>query len=191
MSPEEFYAHVLSGADADGRLPVPDQAGWEIFPFEADGLVVKQVEPPQLPEPPRNGEGDKLCWRCTEPEDGAVWGNERWVLTRMKQPPGVPMIVMLMPREHLDLGDLSDELAAEMGQLIVRIERAIRLLPHVQRVHVNRFGDGGAHLHVFFIARPVGLLQLRGSNLALWDDLLPPLPEDVYAGDLATVVAAL
>jgi diadenosine tetraphosphate (Ap4A) HIT family hydrolase len=191
MTPEEYYAHALSTADAEQRLPVPDQAGWDIFPFEAESLVVKRLEPPVLPEPPRNGEGDKPCWRCANPEENVAWGNERWVLVRMEQPPGVPFIAMLMPREHLDLGDLSDDMAAELGVLSVRLERAIRGLGGISRVHLYRFGDGGAHLHVFLIARPAGLLQLRGSNLPLWDDLLPPMPEDVYAADVAAVAKAM
>jgi len=61
----------------------------------------------------------------------------------------------------------------------------------MQRAHINKWGDGGAHLHVFVFGRPSGQMQLRGSNLALWDDMLPPMPEDVYAADLAAVAAAL
>jgi len=64
VTPEEFYAQVLTRADADRRLPVPDQAGWEIFPFEPGTLVVKPLDPPVLPEPARHGEGDSPCWRC-------------------------------------------------------------------------------------------------------------------------------
>ena len=191
MTPEEFYAHALTLADADGRLPIPDQAGWEIFPFEADSLRSKPLEPPQLPEPSRGGEGENPCGRCADPEKNVVWSNERWVLTRWADPPGVPFIAMLMPREHFDLGDLDDDMAAEMGQLIVRLDRAVRALPGIERAHINKWGDGGAHLHVFVLGRPSGLMQLRGSNLALWDDMLPPIPEDVYAADLAAVAAAL
>jgi hypothetical protein len=36
-------------------------------------------------------------------------------------------------------------------------------------------GDGGAHLHVFLLARPSGFAQLRGTYLAVWDDLLPAI----------------
>ncbi len=32
----DFYARVVAHADAERRLPLPDQAGWEIFPFEAE-----------------------------------------------------------------------------------------------------------------------------------------------------------
>ena len=83
---------------------------------------------------------------------------------------------MLMPRDHLDLGDLSDGMAAELGVLAVRVTRAVEALDAIGRVHLYKFGDGGAHLHAFLLGRPAGLLQLRGSNLALWEEMLPVLP---------------
>ena len=49
----------------------------------------------------------------------------------------------------------------------------------IGRVHVNKWGDGGAHLHLFFLARPAGFLQLRGSNLPEWEEMLPRYPQDV------------
>jgi hypothetical protein len=52
--------------------------------------------------------------------------------------------------------------------------RAIEALPHIARAHVSRWGDGGAHLHVFFLARPVGFAQLRGTFLAVWAICCPP-----------------
>ena len=191
MSPEDFYAHALAAADGDRRLPVPDQAGWEIFPFEPTSLVVKPLEPPVLPEPPRGGEGGRECYRCLHPDDNVVWSDERWLLVRFPEPPGVRFIAMLMPRAHLDLDDLDDQHASELGRLAVRLSRAVGKLDGVGRVHLNKWGDGGAHLHLFVLARPAGLVQLRGSNLALWDDLLPAIPEEVYAADLAAVAAAL
>jgi len=191
VTPEEFYALVLAHADADRRLSVPDQAGWEIFPFEPGTLVVKPLDPPVLPEPPRNGEGSGPCWRCGDPDSGVVWSDERWVLSRMSQPPGIPFMAMLMPKAHLDLEDLDETHAAEFGQLQVKLARAAAALPSVGRVHLNKWGDGAAHLHLFILGRPAGLRQLRGSNLALWDDLLPPLPEDIYTDNLRQVVDTL
>jgi len=44
---------------------------------------------------------------------------------------------------------------------------------------------------VFFFARPEGLLQLRGSNFVLWDDLLPRVPPEVSVADARTVASAL
>jgi hypothetical protein len=46
-------------------------------------------------------------------------------------------------------------------------------------------------LHVWFFARPAGFAQLRGTCLALWDDLLPAVPAAHRDRDAATVAAAL
>ena len=66
---------------------------------------------------------------------------------------------MLEPIAHHDLADLPDDRAAELGLLTVRIARAIEALPHIARAHVSRWGDGSAHLHVFFFARPAGFAR--------------------------------
>jgi hypothetical protein len=56
---------------------------------------------------------------------------------------------------------------------------------------VYRIGDGGAHLHVFFFARPAGFKQMRGSGLVLWDDLLPEYPHELAEADGFVVAEAL
>ncbi|WP_239082213.1 hypothetical protein [Actinoplanes teichomyceticus] len=101
------------------------------------------------------------------------------------------MVLILECRSHLDLGDLPNLLAAELGVMTVRLERAIRSLDGVARVHVNRWGDGSAHLHMWFLARPYGRLQLRGTFLSLWDDILPVIPEHQWRENLALVAAWL
>ncbi len=68
---------------------------------------------------------------------------------------------------------------------------AVEALPHIARAHVSRWGDGGAHLHVFFIARPAGFPQLRGTCMAIWNDLLPAVPGDLISADAAAVGAAV
>jgi hypothetical protein len=109
----------------------------------------------------------------------------------MDRPTGLPAVVILEPRSHLDLGDLPNLLAAELGVMTVRLERAIRSLDGVARVHVNRWGDGLAHLHVWFMARPYGHLQLRGTFLPLWDDILPAISEERWRENLALIAAWL
>jgi len=99
--------------------------------------------------------------------------------------------MLLEPRRHADLGDLSEDEAAELGVLVLRIERALASVPGVARVHVNRWGDGGAHLHVWFFARPAGLLQLRGSYLPDWAEILPALPDQQWAAVGRHVAEAL
>lgn len=191
MTPEEFYARAVAHADAEGRLPMPAQSMWEIFPFEQEGLRTKPLDAPVLPEPPRGGEGGKPCWACANLNDRAVWSDERWVLTGFDEPLGLPFGAALMPKAHLDLGDLDDVHATELGLLTVRVDRAVNALDGVGRMHVNKWGDGGAHLHLMFLARPAGLLQLRGSNLPLWEEMLPRFPAEETAAALRTVARAL
>ena len=64
--------------------------------------------------------------------------------------------------------------------MIQRVARAIGSLEDVGRVHVNRWGDGSEHFHVWFLARPKGMWQLRGALLAAWDDLLPRVPQEEW-----------
>ena len=114
--------------------------------------------PPPADEPRPRGERGRPCGACAgfDPER-VVWEDERWVLTHEGAPSGLPLVVVLHTREHVDLGDLDDELASELGRISVRLTRIIGHLPHIGRVHVNRWGDGGSHFHLWFFARPARL----------------------------------
>jgi hypothetical protein len=189
LRPDEFYAHALEAADEERRLPLARMTGWDISPFTPDGLTVSPLREPVLPEPPRHGEDPADCRSCDRRDEG-LWLNDAWRLTRIPQA-GVPLILMLHPRDHHDLADLPDELAAELGVLTKHLARHIQALPNISRAHVYRIGDGGAHLHIWFFARPEGQAQLYGSWLVVWDDLLPEYPDDVAAADASVVVDAL
>lgn len=104
---------------------------------------------------------------------------------------GMPLVLMLEPREHLDLTDLDDDLAAEYGRLSVWLSRIMSNLPHVGRVHVMRIGDGVSHLHLWHIARPERLPNILGSMALEWDEMLPPPPEEIWRADLRTVAERL
>ena len=182
---EELFARA---ADS---LRMPPVEEWESFPFVGE-LHPRTLQPPLEREPPRLGEGGVDCHRCTAIDDGYLWVSERWRLWGPPEPSGLPVIVILEPRVHYaEPGDLPDELAAECGILLGRVERAVRSVGEIGRVHVCRYGDGSEHLHWWFIARPARLPQLRTSFVAIWDDVLPPLPEDVWRENLDAVVAAL
>ncbi len=195
QTPQEFYDHVRAAADADGRLPLSRMTGWEVFPFEREGLRVVPLDPPRLPEPPRRGEGGVECEACSRSDarnsaDAEIWRDDRWRLVALPGT-GAPLVLLLQPLAHHDLVHLPDDLAAELGVLLVHVARAMEALPHVGRAHVSKWGDGGAHLHVFFFARPEGFPQLRGTCLAIWDDLLPTTPSEIADADAARVARTL
>ena len=154
-------------------------------------MRVKKLAAPVEKEPPRSGEDAADCVACNTPDDAYIWVDERWRVRAMDRPTGLPIVLILECRSHLDIGDLPNLLAAELGVMTVRLERAVRSLDGVARVHVNRWGDGSAHLHMWFLARPYGRLQLRGTFLSLWDDILPAMPEQQWRENLALVAAWL
>jgi diadenosine tetraphosphate (Ap4A) HIT family hydrolase len=183
-SPEELYARA---ADA---LRMPPVEEWDSFPFDGE-MTPRALRPPVEQEEPRHGEGGVNCRRCAASDDEYIWTEGRWRLYS-PEPNGLPIVVLLEPREHFDApGDLPDEIAAELGIMLSRIERAVRSLNGIGRVHVCRWGDGSEHLHWWFMARPARFPQLIGSFAAIWDDILPPVPEDVWRANLDAVVAAL
>ena len=100
-------------------------------------------------------------------------------------------MLILEPKEHYDIETLPAELAAELGPLMQRIERAIREAGDIGRVHIGRWGEGSEHLHWWFMGRPARMRQLSDSFAAIWDDILPPVPDDVWRASVEQVVAAL
>ena len=46
-------------------------------------------------------------------------------------------------------------------------------------------------LHWWFLARPARLPQLKTNSVAIWDDVLPPFPEDLWGENLSAVAKAL
>ena len=194
---EDYYARVRAAADDEGRLAMPADgiANWEIFPFEAEGLRLKPLEPLAEAEEPRHGEGGKPCGACDhvsdrDSVDAEVWRDDHWGIS-VVEPSGAPIILMLSPQAHHDFTTLPRDRAAEMGQIMVALGAAIEALPSVARVHVSKWGDGGAHAHIFFFARPTQMPQLRGTMLAVWDDFLPPVPGDVRDANARAVIQDL
>jgi hypothetical protein len=104
---------------------------------------------------------------------------------------GLPIVVLLETRAHYDFPELPDELAVELGPLLLRVHRAILAVGEIGRVHVCRFGEGSEHCHLWFIPRPVRMPQLASSFAAIWDDVLPLVPEDVWGANCDIVAAAL
>lgn len=145
-----------------------------------------------IPEPPRRGEpGGGPCAICAADVTDAVWSDDRWAL----HPPvnsSLPGTVWLASRAHVDsFADLTPELAADFGRVAARVERAILSLGDIARVHLYRWGDGGAHFHVWFVPRPLGMLEAAGHMLPLWEDVLPPVTDEEAAAAARRVAAAM
>lgn len=178
---EDYYERIVAAADDEGRLATNAEIqAWNVFPFESEGLRLKPLEALAQAEAPRDGEGGKPCHACENAAgrnavDAEVWRDDHWRI-KVTEPTGAPLILMLSPQAHFDFTTLPMDLAGEMGQIMVALGAAIEALPSVARVHVSKWGDGGAHAHIFFFARPTRMPQLRGTMMAVWDDYLPPSP---------------
>lgn len=184
-TPEELYARAASAL----RMPPLDE--WDTWPFEG-ALRPKALARPVEREAPRRGEGGVDCHACSAPDGEYLWTDRHWRLRTLAEPCGLPVVMLLEPREHVaEPGDLTDELAAELGVMIARVDRAICSLEGVGRVHNGRWGEGAEHLHWWFLARPARFEQLRSSFAEIWDGVLPPTPEHVWRGNAAAVARAL
>ena len=153
-------------ADSAPQLSVPDVVDWQIFPFEGD-MRVRELLPRLEHERVRNGDpGGDPCYRCDG--DGAaddpLWSNGRWAVRPLTFNGRISPFpaYMLETVGHLDIDDLTEEMGAELGVLTVRMNKAIMSLGTVGRVHFNRWGDGGAHFHVWFSGAPLA----HGSSAA-------------------------
>lgn len=194
-SAEEVYARVVAAVGEGGRLPMPPVQEWDMFPWEvaAGSLVPKVVQAPYAgEEPPRSGAGGVGCLNCEgEGEAVRVWENDRWKLTHPPEPGGLPLILWLSSKQHLDYPEMDDDLASEYGRISVWLCRIMSNLPHIGRVHIGRWGDGSEHLHVWFIARTSRLPNIIGSAAVEWNEVLPPTPERVWREDIRTVATKL
>jgi diadenosine tetraphosphate (Ap4A) HIT family hydrolase len=161
------------------------------LPYE-EPLVPRAPAEPVIPEPPRRGEpGGEPCGICAGDSAPAVWSDETWTLHPAVDG-SLPGTVWLASRVHVDsFADLPDAAAREFGVIVARIERAILSLGGVGRVHLYRWGDGAAHFHVWFVPRPLGMLDARGPMLPLWEDVLPNVPDEDLAEAARRVAAAM
>lgn len=158
------------GEQATQLGEVPFVAGASEY-FHADRVADREVGPEETvdrsprPSTPFWRTDGPPCYGSGHPDayepPAQIWGNE----TRVVRPirfgdTAAPFpAYMLETVEHLDFEDFDDDLAADFGVMCVRVERAIRGLGSVGRVHVNRWGDGGSHFHVWFLGRPKGAAQ--------------------------------
>lgn len=162
------------------------------LPF-TEPLTPREPGPRVVPEPPRRGDaGGEPCSICPgEDNEHTIWSDDHWILNHGVHT-SLPGAVWLTTREHHDsFADLPPARAREFGELAARIDRAILTLPDVARVHLYRWGDGGAHFHVWFLPRPLGMLEARGHLLPLWEEALPHVGQEPIDEAKAAIAKAL
>lgn len=191
-TPQEWFDRVRAMLETEGYRET-DLQQWSSWPWTGE-LTPKELEQPVAAEPERRGAGGADCHSCATAEDpgagGAVWWDDQFFLVPADSS-SLPFAAFLMPRRHADLGDLTPQEAARQGELLTGIEAAARASLHIPRIQAARWGDGGEHLHWWLYARPSGMLQLRGTFLSHWDDLLPPRPVEDVQADAAVWAAEL
>jgi diadenosine tetraphosphate (Ap4A) HIT family hydrolase len=179
-TPEAFWERTKDAL----RTPPVDE--WDTWPF-AGAVAPRPLEPPVEAEEPRQGLGGIDCAQCERDVENALWYDDNWAVHGFPKPSGLPCVVILHTRRHVDFPDLDDELAAELGPMLIRVQRAVFAVGDIGNVHVCRWGDGSEHFHVWFMARPARLPQLIGSFAAIWDDIVPPTPQEIWDANLAIV----
>jgi len=155
-------------------------------------LVPIAPGPPTIPEPARRGEpGGPPCRICSGEVTTPVWSDDNWTL----HPPvggSLRGAVWLASRMHVDsFSDLPEPLAREFGPVAARVERAILSLGGTARVHLYRWGDGGAHFHVWFLPRPMGMVEASGMMLPIWEDVMPNVTDEELAIAAQKIASAM
>lgn len=190
------YAYAPARSAYHDRLPVGARVSARpllesaLFGFEGD-VRMKPLEPMLVPERPRSGESDSSeCFHCTVGVREAIWRDDLWHVGHMPQT-GLPFFAGLAPNAHVRLDEMAGDQLASFGDIVQRLAEAVKRIDGVARTHFSRWGDGSAHFHMHFLARPSGMMQGRGPMLAFWDDVLPPIDDAMLAGNARTVAATL
>jgi diadenosine tetraphosphate (Ap4A) HIT family hydrolase len=181
----------MATAIKPGRVLSEDGRGMSL-PY-VEPLTIRPPGARVLPEPRRRGEeGGEPCRICAGTSLAPVWGDDHFTV----HPPSscsLPGALWIASRVHVDsFRDLPGDVAAAFGPLVARLESAmLHHLPDVGRVHLYRWGDGGAHFHVWLIPRPLGMMEAVGHHLPLWEETLPPVDDAESRRAVELVIAAL
>lgn len=194
MSDDAFEQHPAE-TEFHRRLPIGEvldaSALTDGLPWAFDEVTMRPLEPMLVPEKPRGGEVDpENCFSCT-PSEFTIWHDEHWQVRAGWRVGGLPFMGAISPRAHWLLEDAPHDVLAAYGPLMQRISQAVKSIPGVARCHFARWNDGSAHLHLWVMGRPAGMMQGRGAVLAYWDGILPPMPQEMSEEHLRIVAEAL
>jgi hypothetical protein len=154
-------------------------------------VTMAPLAPMRVPEEPRVGTADRAACPHCRPSEHTIWSDDLWQVRAGWGRMGLPFVAAIAPRHHVLLDDAPVDVLAALGPLMQRISAAVKAIPGVARCHFARWGDGSEHLHLWALARPAGMMQGRGAVLALWDDVLPAMPDAMVREHCAIVAGAL
>ncbi len=185
----EFFDRARAAADEDGRLQPGPMTRWAVFPYES--VTAAPLTELELPEP-LGDTSPEGCRVCRAQADGTheLWSSEHFAVAR-RASTSLLFWATVAVRSHRTLDELDGDELADMGQVLGRTFRAVSALDGVGRVHINKWENNTGHLLWNVLARPEGVLQLRGSNLPAWADMLPDVPEPELARRADEVARAL
>ena len=152
-------------------------------------LPLKALSPPVHTEPPLSGVDGVDCRMCGGGDNAwTVYEDDLWRVQALHRDITFPGTAMLQSVRHArGIGDLTPQEAASFGTLSQRVSQALLSRPvgevgfgdgRVGRVHLHMWGDGAEHFHGWFVPRPLGYLDLRGSYLVEWEELLPAASQE-------------
>lgn len=171
------------------RLPAQPLLEGPLSCFEE--VVLSPLAEMRVPEEPRVGTLDRAaCGHC-RPSEHTLWHDDHWQVRAGWDRMGIPFVGGIAPRAHVRLEDAPLDLLAGLGPLLQRTSAAVKAIPGVARCHFARWGDGSEHFHLWALARPAGMMQGRGAMLALWDDVLPAMPDALVSEHLRIVAESL
>ena len=187
----DFLDRAEAAVGDDGRLPLGSMPDWDVFPFEREGLRARPLTEHADPEPDRRkAPADCRTCQALERTSQVLHTGERLAVVR----PGatsLPFVANVVTRQHVLLDDLDDDAHVELGRLLAWTYAAVQALDGVGNVHITKWENGTGHFSMNVMARPRGVLQLRGSNLPVWADMLPNIPQAEYDARADVVRAAL
>lgn len=195
MEMDDSFEQHPADSEFHRRLPIGERLDasslTDGLPWAIEQISMRPLEPMLVPEKPRHGENDAgACGSC-KPSKSTIWHDDLWQIRARSEAGGLPFIASIAPREHWLLEDAPVEVLAALGPLMQRISEAVKSIPGVARCHFTRWNDGAAHLHLWAMARPAGMMQGRGALLQYWDGILPAMSEEMMNEYLEIVATAL
>lgn len=97
--------------------------------------------------------------RLAEAPGGAIYEDDLVVARHAYDGPGEASYLgalVLQPKRHATLAELTDDEARAMGWLAARLGRALAACTNAEKVYAYSFGEAYDHLHLFVMARYPG-----------------------------------